>query len=539
MEVQSPSPSENLKDSEFSVFETVYPHFRLGELVTEKPHRFTTQLSQACQSQPAKGLELLKQVDDFALGTYCVLIELLEPLHQAIKKTLQQGNKVFLVGCGATGRLSLVCDKIFKQLFPNWEGNVVSLMAGGDVALIQSIEKFEDFPEFGARQLVEAQFGAQDLLIGITEGGETPWVIGATEKAAQLSSQSPFFLYCNPDEVLCEVAQRSAQVIRNPKIHKINLTVGPMAVAGSTRMQASTVLMASVGACLIHFQKTFGEVMDHLNQFFTWQAGQDYKKLENWVEFESRVYQEKSLICYEVPADFAIAFFTDTTERSPTFSLAPFESQNPADPVSLVYLTVKDTPHKESAWARILGRDLRCFHWPEVTQRTTRERALEFDFSQESYRSKPNYRNHKQFFIDMKLEKESFKVTHQEEVLFHTTFSELDFLGKHLAVKILINALSTTIMGKMGRYEGNIMTYVKASNFKLVDRAVRCIQNILRLRQIETEYLNVARRVFLFREKIGPSEALVKVVVEDILKEQARGLDPSPLISEFPLFCAS
>jgi len=42
----------------------------------------------------------------------------------------------------------------------------------------------------------------EDLLISSTEGGETPWVIGATNYAAEISSHKPFFLYCNPDEVL-------------------------------------------------------------------------------------------------------------------------------------------------------------------------------------------------------------------------------------------------------------------------------------------------------------------------------------------------
>jgi len=45
-------------------------------------------------------------------------------------------------------------------------------MAGGDVALIHSIEKFEDFPDFGERQLRELGFKQGDLLISCSEGGE-------------------------------------------------------------------------------------------------------------------------------------------------------------------------------------------------------------------------------------------------------------------------------------------------------------------------------------------------------------------------------
>lgn len=48
-------------------------------------------------------------------------------------------------------------------------------------------------------------------------------------------------------------------------------------------------------------------------------------------------------------------------------------------------------------------------------------------------------------------------------------------LSHHLLLKILINNLSTLIMGRLGRYESNVMTFVRASNYKLIDRAARCV----------------------------------------------------------------
>jgi N-acetylmuramic acid 6-phosphate etherase len=38
-------------------------------------------------------------------------------------------------------------------------------------------------------------------LIGTTEGGETPYVIGAVEEADSISARAPFFLYCNSPEI--------------------------------------------------------------------------------------------------------------------------------------------------------------------------------------------------------------------------------------------------------------------------------------------------------------------------------------------------
>jgi N-acetylmuramic acid 6-phosphate etherase len=90
----------------------------------------------------------------------------------------------YFCGCGATGRLSLTIETLWRQVHrgEKIENRVFSFMAGGDVALIRSIENFEDFPDYGARQLLEAGFKDGDLLIGTTEGGETPFVIGAVEK---------------------------------------------------------------------------------------------------------------------------------------------------------------------------------------------------------------------------------------------------------------------------------------------------------------------------------------------------------------------
>ena len=77
------------------------------------------------------------------------------------------------------------------------------------------LRHFQDHPEFGVRQLDELGFADGDLLISSTEGGETPFVIGATERAAAVSSNPPWFLYCNPDEKLARLVERSAsRVVR-------------------------------------------------------------------------------------------------------------------------------------------------------------------------------------------------------------------------------------------------------------------------------------------------------------------------------------
>lgn len=48
-------------------------------------------------------------------------------------------------------------------------------------------------------------------------------------------------------------------------------------------------------------------------------------------------------------------------------------------------------------------------------------------------------------------------------------------LSEHSVLKVLLNSLSTLVMGRLGRYYSNIMTYVKPTNYKLIDRAARYV----------------------------------------------------------------
>lgn len=92
-----------------------------------------------------------------------------------------------------------------------------------------------------------------DLVFAITEGGETSAVISSVLSANKLNSETkqnnPYFIYNNPDKVLLPFL-RSRSVLQNPDIIKINLTTGPQAITGSTRMQATTSELYLVGILL-------------------------------------------------------------------------------------------------------------------------------------------------------------------------------------------------------------------------------------------------------------------------------------------------
>ena len=48
-----------------------------------------------------------------------------------------------MCGCGATGRLALVLETLWRQetqeIYPDWYDRTIAFMAGGDAALIKSV----------------------------------------------------------------------------------------------------------------------------------------------------------------------------------------------------------------------------------------------------------------------------------------------------------------------------------------------------------------------------------------------------------------
>jgi N-acetylmuramic acid 6-phosphate etherase len=244
--------------------------FRLDGLLTEAFHPRTRELSQVMQADVHAGIRLLQSVDEdipaaldriFAQESFGRLVE-------ALREAIVTGRRVFFTGCGATGRLSILLEATWREFWrtraspddclgqargPAPTGRLddlcVSVMAGGDFALIKSVEGFEDFADFGRHQLKEAGVQRGDVVVAITEGGETPFVIGTAWQGLDAGAEV-FFVYNNPTDLLRSHVQRSREVIDEPRIHKLDLATGPMAIAGSTRMQATTTELLVVGAAM-------------------------------------------------------------------------------------------------------------------------------------------------------------------------------------------------------------------------------------------------------------------------------------------------
>ena len=502
-------------------FLSVSSQYKLGKLTTEASHPYTRDLSFLSVNDTAEAIQKLKELDNTVLKVFSEKMPQIIYLKDKIRETFNDGNDVYFCGCGATGRLSLTIETLWRQVNRgrDHENRVFSFMSGGDVALIRSIENFEDYPAYGARQLVESGFKDGDLLIATTEGGETPFVIGATEKAAEISKRKPFFLYCNPDDILSEVAERSKRVIQNNNIEKINLTVGPMAVTGSTRMQSSTILLAVAGAALFYCNSDNESMCEEIDNFVKFWWSTDISFIEKFILRESDYYIHGDYLLYETDNNLGITVITDTTERSPTFSLFPFENVSEKEAnLSLCYLYLPDSRSSNEAWEKLLWRKPRTLEWPDINGIASGERLLGFDFSANVLprreKQKKSIRQHI-FKILNSDNGINFEMDDENQSFFIPFESPL---FKHLILKMILNTHSTLIMGRLGRYEGNVMTYLRASNNKLIDRAIRYIDMILTQKKIVLSYNELCYTLFEMLEKTPSDQSIVLATVAEVEK---------------------
>lgn len=378
--------------------------FQLHALMTEQRHPNTWDLSQKIQFNTLSGIEALLSVDhDISLKVieWTKDTTLLDQACCAIKQAILENKKIYIYGCGATGRLAKQMESCFwrpfwKKMqslpqwekmqndFPNIENRLIGEMTGGDRALISSLEGFEDLQLIGKLQLVDHQIQRGDVIFAVTEGGETSSVIGTILAALDQyddtsntdiqfdARQHLYFIYNNPDQLLLPF-DRSRAVIENKAISKICLFTGQQSIAGSTRMQATTSETFVLGIILEHaiyqlikpyFSKedleSFGyheaTLSERLLSFLSLKKAVDSVRfpISQLTDLESLTHQNRGFSTY-LAQDALITVFIDSTERAPTFRLFPLDTCDSSSRKSWIQVWTL-AHHKQQAWEKFLGR---------------------------------------------------------------------------------------------------------------------------------------------------------------------------------------
>ena len=485
--------------------------FRLGGLLTERAHPKTRRLAELARDDLPRAIAAFAEADRDAIAALREHAAGIEELAGAARECLGSGGRVFLCGCGATGRLAITLEYVWRQVHPEQADRVVGFMAGGDAALVRSVEGFEDHLEFGARHLDDLGFTPGDLVVGITEGGETSYVIGAVQHAAGRARQRPWLVYCNPDELLRPI-ERSRRAIDDPRIRAFSMPVGPMALTGSTRLQAATAQTLAVGLALLGRSPTerLDRLLDHL-------TSADFGWLAPFIEAEADACRAGELVNYHA-ARHAITVLTDTTERSPTFNLRPFENLTEAHPSpSPCYLIVDGAADGAAAWRSLLGRPPRPLDWPEHAAVTGAGWLAGFDFSRAALEQRaalaPGVRQH-----NLAIARRGDRVELSlGDLRGGLAVGGRDLLEEQVLLKLALNIHSTLVMGRLDRYRDNVMTWVRPSNRKLIDRAIRYTDALLRCDGGPVpSYAELARACFTALADLDDGESIVIKTAEAV-----------------------
>ena len=528
--------------------------FHLGAIPTEQSNPLTRGLSGKIKRDTAEGVKTILAADKYIpeVSAKCFESDAFKALVKDLRRCIDERRRFHFSSVGASGRMALQLDSTWRLFWTDMVHKLPlrakewveiaecsnSFMTGGDRACVRSVENFEDYQTFGAQQTVDSGATPGDVLVVLAECSLSSSTIGSAVKGAEMGIAT-YYLYCNPKEVLCEHLERARKVFSTPGITFLPLFVGNMAVAGSTRMQVTTVELLVAGVALelaawewMKDNMTEEELAavgvgalepaEYAAQFENCvkqlASGEALAGMAKAVEFEADTYTNKGLITY-ITHDYLQDILTDTTERQPTFTLPPFRrTDDHTSPLSWAY--AKDPLYPASiAWQHIIRRPLKGLDWSvELYKEMNAAQSIidnppEVGSDQLSYYDLGNsddatrYSQHPARLVLVDIDgrsahngcvewyKENLpkydgglvlrmgdipeeKICENElRVPVKLPHTIMEILP-HLMVKLAFNLLSTATMAKMGRVWCNWMIQVLPTNKKLIDRSTRVIAEL-------------------------------------------------------------
>jgi N-acetylmuramic acid 6-phosphate etherase len=166
---------------------------------------------------------------------------------------LARGGRLIYVGAGSSGRIAALDAAECESTFGTAPGQVVALVAGGASSPPLEQEAAEDDGPAGAAEIHALDITPEDVVVGVSASGRTPYAVGAVEAAHGAGALTVAIVSARESE-LGALAD-----------HEIAVVVGPEFLAGSTRLNAGTaqklVLNTISTVAMIRLGKTFGNLM--------------------------------------------------------------------------------------------------------------------------------------------------------------------------------------------------------------------------------------------------------------------------------------
>ncbi len=198
---------------------------RLEHLVTEQRNARTRDLSELSIKEI---IEIMNEEDQTVALAVKKELPAIERAIAAIVSSMEKQGRLVYVGAGTSGRIGVLDASECPPTFGVDFNTVVGLIAGGEGAFIKAVEGAEDNEELAVSDLKRIVLTANDVMVGLTASGRTPYVKGALQYARQAGATT-VSVACNKDSLVSSYAD-----------HAIEVEVGPEILTGSTRLKAAT-----------------------------------------------------------------------------------------------------------------------------------------------------------------------------------------------------------------------------------------------------------------------------------------------------------
>jgi len=170
---------------------------------------------------------------------------------------LKSNGRLFYIGTGTSGRIGVLDASECPPTFCSSPEMVQGIIAGGEQALTKSSESLEDSFELAISNLKNKNFSVNDVLIGITASGRTPFVISALNYSKSINALT----IC-----ISSVPDNDSSLLSDIDIR---LLTGPEILAGSTRLKAGTAAKMALNiistSVMIKLGKVYGNRMVDLS----------------------------------------------------------------------------------------------------------------------------------------------------------------------------------------------------------------------------------------------------------------------------------
>lgn len=224
---------------------------------------------------------------------------------------------MFYMGAGTSGRLGVLDASELPPTFGVDAGWVRGVIAGGDTALRNAVERAEDNIDQGWADLKPFRPTSVDIVVGIAASGTTPYVIGAIREA-RAHGLLTAAITSNPNTPLSQEAH-----------HAIETIVGPEFVTGSSRMKSGTaqkMVLNMISTCLmirlgrvkgnrmVNMQLTNAKLVDRGTRMVQETLGIGYEEAEALLLRHGSVQEVLSQAGKDVPTSGGVSSATEGTE---------------------------------------------------------------------------------------------------------------------------------------------------------------------------------------------------------------------------------